>query len=185
MKLQNLQIIGFFSLPSRSLQEANPEAYALAMRGIPWDQGAGQCAHCGMAITHHVVVRDSSDGKKKFIGTSCAERVGLDPEQIRYRRTPEEQAERDAKHAARVAENNAAEAKWKAEEAARRVEFADIIAILEAEKSEFYTSLANQLAQGNLSERQSNWVVKAVIGRRTKKTDDACHELQVRVCGWK
>ena len=185
MKLQNLQIIGFFSLPSPSLQEANPEAYASAMRDIPWDMGAGQCAHCGMAIMHHVVVRDSSDGKKKFIGTSCAERIGLDSEQIRYRRTPEEQAEREAKRKARIEADNAIAAKYKAEEAARRVEFADIIEILEAQKTEFHTSLANQLAQGNLSERQSNWVVKAVIGRRTKKNDDACHELQVRVCGWK
>jgi hypothetical protein len=183
MKLRDVRIIGFFSLPERSLQEANPEAYAAAMRDIPWDAGAGQCAHCGKGITHHVVVLDK--GVKKFIGTSCAERVGCDPDALRHRLTSEQIAERDAKRKAFVDKLNAEEAARKALADARRVEFADIIEILEAQKSEFHSSLATQLAYGPLSERQSNWVVKAVIGRRTKKTDDAAHALQVRVCGWK
>jgi len=183
MKLKDVTIIGFFSLPDRAMQESYPQAYAAAMNDIPWDLGAGSCAHCGMAITHHVLVLDK--GVKKCIGTTCAEKVGCDPEQIRNRLTSEQVAEREAKRDARIAENNAIAAKFKAEEDARRVEFADIIKILEEQGTEFHSSLARQLAQGNLSERQSNWVVKAVIGRRTKKTDDAAHELQVRVCGWK
>ena len=76
MTLQTARIIGFFSIPSPSLAEHNPQAYAEAMREIP--ANAGTCSHCGTGIVHHVVIVDET-GKTRFIGTTCAEKVGCDP----------------------------------------------------------------------------------------------------------
>jgi hypothetical protein len=86
-KLANATVIGFFSLPSPSLAEHNPSAYYNAMANSP--SGAGTCSHCGTGIVHHVVIRDES-GKTRFIGTQCAEKVGIDPEAIRLRKSREQ-----------------------------------------------------------------------------------------------
>jgi hypothetical protein len=89
-------IVGYFQLPSRSLAEANPEAYNHALRGLPAD--SGYCHYCGRGITNHVVVQIRS-GRTVFIGTDCAGKVGFPEDQIEYRETTEQRqarADRDA-----------------------------------------------------------------------------------------
>lgn len=119
--LKSARVIGFFSLPSPSLAEANPSAYASAMADAP--RGAGSCSHCGMGILHHVVIRDG-DGVVRFIGSDCAMKVGEESvrRSVRERLTTEQieardakrQAEVDAYHA-KVASNRAATlARWDA-----------------------------------------------------------------------
>jgi len=73
MNLSNARIVGYFSMPSASLAEANPDAYNNAWKGAA--HGTGTCANCGMGILHHVVVM-TPNGEKHFVGQDCAERVG-------------------------------------------------------------------------------------------------------------
>jgi uncharacterized protein (DUF3820 family) len=92
-KLSNAKVVGFFSMPPLSMAEANPEAYCKALAALP--DGCGSCSHCGMAIIYHVVIVDDA-GKRRFIGTTCAEKVGLNSDQIRNRMTDDEVALRKA-----------------------------------------------------------------------------------------
>jgi len=73
MNLSNARIIGYFSMPSASLAEANPDAYNNAWKNA--SHGTGTCANCGMGILHHIVVM-TPDGKKHFLGQDCAEKIG-------------------------------------------------------------------------------------------------------------
>lgn len=182
MKLQNARIIGFFSLPSPSLAEANPTAYNLAMAGAP--AGAGTCAHCGNGIRHHVVVE--CEGVKAFIGTDCAERVGDEPMRraVKARMTTAELAEMDAKRAAQIKANAEAKARQDAERAARRAMFPEVFPVLEAAPvNMFHKSLAEQLEFGPLTARQAHFVLKAVFGRRNKRNADAFDALAGKLEG--
>lgn len=99
-ELRAARIVGFFSIPSISLAECNPTAYANAMRDIP--SNAGVCAHCGMSIIHHVII-ETTNGNRAFVGTTCAEKVGCDPIQVRYRRTDADiQAYKEKKEQQRI-----------------------------------------------------------------------------------
>jgi len=100
--LRKSQLIGFWTAPSRSLAEQNPEAYNAALANAPKIAGLGNCSHCGRAITENVIVL-GEDGIVRPVGTSCAEWVGV---------TDEEVAE--AREAARKA---AEDARWKAAQA--------------------------------------------------------------------
>jgi len=93
--LANATVIGFFSMPSPAVAEHNPSAYYAAMARMP--RNAGTCSHCGTGIMHHVIIRDV-EGKTRFIGTQCAEKVGIDPEALRLRKSREQI---DAEKAAR------------------------------------------------------------------------------------
>lgn len=68
-------VVGRVSIPSTSLAEANPHAYAEAMRQIPRGVGVGTCAICGMGIQHNWLVQ-SGDGKVHPVGSDCVTRVG-------------------------------------------------------------------------------------------------------------
>lgn len=170
--LRNATIIGYFSIPSPSLAELNPAAYANSCRDLP--PGAGSCSQCGMGILHHVVIRDA-DGIVRFVGRDCAEKVGVDPEALRYRQTAEQRA---AYLAQREAKQNAAAAAAaeKAEQvriflALRRESVGDLIDLLRAQGTDFHSSLADQLAYGPLSERQAFFVAKllSATGRRNRQ----------------
>jgi hypothetical protein len=170
MNLTNATVIGFFSLPSPSLAERNPAAYSTAMAEAP--KGAGTCAHCGTGILHHVIV--SVAGEIAFIGCMCAEKVGGPTVKrcVREKLTSDQMAEREAAAEARRAEWRKVEDERKAALAARYDMLKDIITTLEAQKTEFHSSLASQLRIGSLSSRQAEFVCKAVVGdtgRRNKK----------------
>ena len=176
MDLKNARIIGFFSLPSPSLGEHNPAAYCNAMANVP--AGAGSCSHCGNGIIHHVVVRDSA-GTVRFIGTTCAEKIGVDREALRYRMTSEEREARAMKRAERAAAFNAMESEWdehfNAYLAQRLEKVGHVVEILESKDSDFHRSLATQLRQGSLSPNQAFYAAKATsaTGRRNKKNAEA------------
>jgi hypothetical protein len=93
-------IVGYFALPSRSIAEANPEAYNLAIASLP--AGAGSCQYCGTGIVHHIVVR-LADRRTVFIGTDCAEKVGFDAREVRFAVSKQEREEIAAAAAARAA----------------------------------------------------------------------------------
>lgn len=76
---------------------------------------AGACWHCGSAIAYCVQIRHLDTGEEHEIGTTCAERVGLDAEALKRMQ------------AAKYAEDRAARAAWRRQadaEAAARAEAA-------------------------------------------------------------
>lgn len=100
--LRKSQLIGFWTAPSRSLAEHNPDAYNAALANAPKIAGLGNCSHCGRAITENVIVL-GEDGVVRPVGTSCAEWVGVSDEEVA-----------EAREAARQA---AEAARWKAAQA--------------------------------------------------------------------
>jgi hypothetical protein len=189
MKLKSLRIIGFVSFPSRSLQDANPQAYHGAVADILNQYpNAGTCAHCGMGIIHNVVVKDS-DGITHCIGTDCAERIGADPVAVRQRITTEEREARDARMEAERSAYRAEVAARDAALAARKAAFADLLTALRAAepynptRESFSESLANQLEVRPLSDRQAHYAAKFVTGdnRRTKANAVAWDAIVERV----
>lgn len=174
--LNGAQVVGFFSLPSASLAEHNPDAYNNAMADAP--QGAGTCWNCGMGIRHHVVVK-TEDGQTHFIGSDCAQRIGDESVRacVANRLTSTQLYERKAKHDASRAEFYAFEAR-SAEMIAQRTErFSDVLAALKLQGTSFHLSLAEQLVRGSLSYKQSNYVLKAVFGRENKRNSEAYCKL--------
>jgi hypothetical protein len=178
--IRNAQVIGFFSIPSASLAEHNPEAYNNLVRALP--EGCGSCSQCGMGITHHIVIRDE-DGRKRFVGSDCAEKIGVDADSIRYRKTTEEIAARDAKRQAWAAEYKALKDAEDAKIAERTERFADVVAILMACNSDFHTSLAEQVVRYPLSWKQAGYVAKATsaTGRRNKANAAVWDDIEARV----
>jgi len=189
MNLKSLRIIGFVSMPSRSLQDANPQAYHAAVSDIVKQlPNAGTCAHCGMGIIHNVVVKDA-DGVTHCIGTDCAERIGADPVAVRQRITTEEREAREARmDAERAAYRAECEARAAAA-AARKAAFADILTALRSAEAynptreTFSESLANQLEARPLSDKQAHYAAKFVTGdnRRTKANAAAWDAIVERV----
>ena len=171
------RIIGFFSMPSPSMSEHNPEAYMRLISALP--EGAGVCSQCGMGIMHHVTIIDEN-GVRRHVGQDCAAKVGADATQIKNRLTDEQRAEREAKRAAWNAEAKRLEAEREAIRAERAERFADIIAILNAKGSDFHASLASQLLDGPLSWKQAAYAVKATseTGRRNKKNAAAWDAIE-------
>lgn len=183
MNLEIATVTGFFSLPSPSLAEHNPDAYNNAMRNAP--EGAGTCAHCGTGILHHVVIR-TVDGKTAFIGSQCAQKIGGSVARAASARLTSEQiAERDARQK-QIRSEHAAREEQIAQTLRERAEhFADVLAVLESEPrgifDTFWQSLARQLReQGKVSPRQAHFICKAVFGpRQNKKNRDAWETLQI------
>jgi hypothetical protein len=173
--LSTATVIGFFSIPSADLAEHNPSAYNAAMACLP--AGAGTCSHCGTGIRHHIVICDE-DGTR-FIGTTCAEKVGIAPECARYKMTSEQIEARAAKRAASREEWQRKQQKeadaHAAHIAARREKVGDLVDMLRSLGGEFYASLANQLEIRPLSWRQAEYVAKATsaTGRRNKRNAEA------------
>ena len=187
MNLKICNIVGFFSMPSKFLAEHNPTAYNGMIQTLIQQYGSniGTCAHCGMGISNHIVVKDEN-GKISYIGSQCATKVGADAEQIRLRLTTDEKQAIDAAREKRNSEWRAEVAERNAMLAQRAADFADIISILESKQNAFFDSLAAQLKEGNLSQRQAHFVCKATseTGRRNKNNAAAWDEIEARCCGW-
>lgn len=66
--------VGVFVMPSKSLAEHNPSAYASAMQNIPRGWGIGSCAICGMGLTYNYMVK-SADGCKFTVGCDCVSKI--------------------------------------------------------------------------------------------------------------
>jgi len=187
MNIKTSKIVSFFSIPNQSLAIHNPSAYHNIMKNIVIQRGRGVgcCDHCGNGIVHHVVIQDEN-GKEFFIGTSCAEKIGCDKDQLRHRLTDKEIADRNFTNAQRQAYWESKENERKAFSAKRAEEFADIISILHSKNDNFFNSLASQLLEGNLSVSQAYYVCKATseTGRKNKKNSEAWEQIEARCCGW-
>ena len=182
LNLEKAKVIGFFSLPSSSLAESSPEAFNKAWANAP--AGAGTCALCGTGILHHIVIE--IDSARYFIGQDCALRVGS-PSVVRCtkeRMTAEEMTAKEAKETERSAKFAESERLHAAKIEERMASLGDIIKPLEESNNSFYCSLGAQLRQAPLSEKQANYVCKALIGRLTKKTDLQWNEMHNRCCGY-
>lgn len=71
-------------------------------------QPGGTCDYCGTAIVNCVLIEDPATGDRMVIGTDCAERVGLDAEQVKQLLRERYAAERHARwEADRAAEAEA------------------------------------------------------------------------------
>jgi hypothetical protein len=184
--LERATIVGFFSIPSPALAEHNPAAYTAAIAGLP--DGAGSCSHCGLGILHHVVIRDE-DGKQRFIGTTCAEKVGVPKvrEAVRYRMTSEQLAARDAERESKREAWQIEQQKRQDEKAAllakRRETVGHLVDMLRNFGGDFYLSLAEQLEFRPLSFRQAEYVAKATsaTGRRNKRNAES-FDAVIAVC---
>lgn len=73
--------------------------YATMIPGVGL-RAAGSCDHCGTGIRYGILVA-RIDGKPGYtkVGTSCAERIGLDREALREYNASKYAAERDARNA--------------------------------------------------------------------------------------
>lgn len=163
MNLKAARVTGFFSLPSPSLGEHNPSAYAAAMADAP--AGAGSCAHCGMGIRHHVVVE--CEGVTAFIGTTCAERIGGEVAAcVASGLTSEERAAREAKRNAKLAEMDAAIAAGKALMAARAVILAPVGAALRDGRNGFCDSMGADLEAGVYPSDRAIRLVVDILSKR-------------------
>lgn len=165
MNLLNAQVVGYFSAPSPQLAETNPEAYTRAMAELP--DGACSCANCGMGIRHHVVILQPN-GRKAFIGSDCAERIGGEIARcVRERCTAEQLFAREARFQKQREEYDNAQAAHNTRFAVRSKYFAVALSVLESDNP-FFQSLASQLKAGPLSDKQARYALKAVFGRRNK-----------------
>jgi hypothetical protein len=76
------KLVGLFTLPSRSLLEANPEAYNRALREAPKVKaGIGTCAHCGTEIANVFIIQ-CSNGDRYGVGCDCILKVSEEPKLI-------------------------------------------------------------------------------------------------------
>lgn len=70
------KFMGIFQLPSKSLQEHNPEAYNNALKDMPKLDigGCGTCSHCGTGIQTCYIIK-SSDGLTSSVGCDCINKL--------------------------------------------------------------------------------------------------------------
>ena len=150
MKLSNAKITGFVTRPLAD----------------------GICAHCGMGIKHCVIVINPESGCEVTIGTTCAERVGIDSTMVRGKVTHEMKAAREAREEIEAAKRHAKAQPMIAARKARAIQIANTVLSIRELESPFFTSLADQLeSHQSLSGRQAEYVCKAFsgTGRRNKK----------------
>lgn len=155
MKLKDLKIVGFTT-------------------------GNSICANCGTGIRNLVLVVDA-EGVTHHIGTDCATRVGLDPEQIKYRMTDAQRDEKLRKEEERRVRDAERQEIYRAKLKVRYHQVMQISEPLRSLGGEFYTSLADQLEAGTISSKQAYYAVKAVLGRRTKKNEDL-YDFSLWIC---
>jgi len=174
MNFKDATVIGFFSLPPASLAEHNTEAYNQAMANAP--VGAGTCANCGTGIRHHVIVL--VEGVRRFIGTECALKVGgTVADGTRHYLTTSQLADKRAKEAVQNELWAKHQEHTRLRRAARSEAFSDVLQALGEHRTDFHQSLAEQLVNGPLSERQARFVCLAVLGRQTKRNEFIWDEL--------
>ena len=111
------------SVPSKSLCEANPEAYNNAWRECSQQARAlgvelCSCQSCGMSLENNVVIRDA-EGKNFVVGCDCAGKVG-DTKLTTEVKLLEKARQRKIKEAKLEAERVAREARIAADQAAQR-----------------------------------------------------------------
>lgn len=67
--------VGLYSIPSPTLAEHNPTAYAAALADMPRGLHCGSCNFCGTAIMHNFII-ESHDERRFVVGSDCVARTG-------------------------------------------------------------------------------------------------------------
>jgi hypothetical protein len=171
------EILGFFTMPSTTLAVHNPDAHAAAMERMP--KKSGTCAHCGVGIQSHVVVRDELE-KVRFLCSECSVALGCDPDQVRDRQT-------DAEKKAFGDERKKISYVWMEKILARRRRrwelIGELVEILRNNPTvDYYYWLAKQLEHGPLTAKQARQVARATsaTGRRNRFNAAAWDEIEKR-----
>jgi hypothetical protein len=195
------KIVGYWSAPSKSLQEHNPEAYNNAMRASP--KCCNQCcAHCGTGIMHHCIIK-SSDGEVFAVGSDCVAKTGdtrlisqakahknkMARERAAVKRASAQLARQEARAIELQAERdrNGGLTDYEATQAelsrqrARRYKIASPIAtVLKAQNSNFCDNLIRSIMDGhNISPRAQTIITEIMTkqyGRMNSKSYDAHYE---------
>lgn len=102
------RFVGMFSIPSKSLLEANPEAYYRAIAESPLEpgRGTGACACCGTYITNIYII-ECGDRSRWGVGCDCILKLAREPRLISAVKKAKREADAAARHAredAKVAE---------------------------------------------------------------------------------
>ena len=121
--------VGMCEIPSTSLAEHNPTAYAMAMADLPRDLSIGSCAYCGMGIKYNFIVKGAT-GRRFVVGSECVNRTGDAGlvKAVKGERTRIAREKRDMRRSQAAAERKAAyEAERKARAAAFEASHADMI----------------------------------------------------------
>ncbi len=174
--LRRAKVIGFFSLPSLSLAEENPQAYNNAIAAAPL--GSGACEHCGTGIRHHVIICDET-GRQAFIGTTCAEQVGSEDVRrcVREHKTSEQIALEDVERSACNAKTSALEVARKEKRARVAVKVSGLADQLADGRNGFCDSVARGLREGDLPTGRGLSIVIDILakkhGRRGSKAYNA------------
>lgn len=178
MNLKCVHVVGFFSLPSASLAEANPTAYSLAVAAAP--AGAGSCAHCGTGILHHVIVEDGS-GVRSFIGTDCAQRVGDESVRrcVSERKTFAEIAKADAEREELNERNRSAAAQRIVDEARRGAKLADLADRLQDGRNGFCDSVASDLRRGVIPTGRGMTLMVEILAKHAGRRNSLAYNDEV------
>lgn len=105
--LQDFRVTGF----SQNWYQAAPD--------VPRQPG-GTCWHCGAGIANEVHAENTVTGEHITVGTTCAERIGLDPEGLKAMLADKYAEERAMRSAAGRA---AAQAAWAAQDAVEEAQY--------------------------------------------------------------
>lgn len=165
------KLIGMWQMPSKSLQEANPDAYNNAIRTAPI-KGIGCCAHCWTGIIYHYIIQDVN-GKQFVVGSECVNKTGDSGLISRIKEMKKEVAKvkREAKIDAKLAQRKADLQERKNNWIKNTTQGQEIIDFLTAEVasencyylwSNFYYSFQQW---GNLSGNQCNCVTIEIAKR--------------------
>jgi hypothetical protein len=178
------EILGFFAMPSTTLAVHNPDAHAAAMECMP--KKSGTCAHCGIWIQIHVVIRDEM-GQIRFLCPECAVALGCSPDQVGNRQTDAEKKALASSLAQARTEQKRMSLLWMETILARRRRrwelIGDLVQILRNNPTvDYYYWLAKQLEHGPLTAKQARQVARATsaTGRRNRCTAAAWDEIEKR-----
>jgi hypothetical protein len=89
-----------FTIPSKSLLEANPEAYYRVISESPLEpgHGTGTCACCGTYITNIYII-ECGDGSRWGVGSDCILKVNRESKLISAVKKAKREADATARHA--------------------------------------------------------------------------------------
>jgi hypothetical protein len=195
------RFVAVWSAPSKSLQEANPEAYNAQMRSKP-EFCHFSCDHCGTCINNHCIIVDAT-GAKFCVGTDCVlktthtevvSKVKLALKQkAKAVREAKRQAEQQARQAAYDAELQAQrdanggltddQVAYKKAYEARKEQLArtnaivaPVVSVLDAAGGDFCFSIAQGYRNGLLPQGRAKDIVIEIVAKQAGKKGSKAYE---------
>jgi hypothetical protein len=195
------RFIAVWSAPSKSLQEANPEAYNAQMRSKP-EFCHFSCDHCGTCINNHCIIVDAT-GAKFCVGTDCVlktthtEVISKVKLAIKQKAKAVREAKRQAEQAARKAAYDAElqaqrdvnggltddQVAYKKAYEARKEQLARTNAIvapvvnaLDAAGGDFCMSIAREYREGRAPRGRAKTIVAEIVAKQEGRKGSAAYE---------